>query len=150
MTQKLWTRKNKIQNRKAKLMESTPEQNAKIIQDYWQSHSAHCPVDKERLDLKLQSIVKAPISEYLLHGNCPSCDLEIRATSKDDPKFSTFRKWTEDDLSAIAKSYSQKKSAVCPVCDNPVKINSPVGLKAKPLILNCSRCGNNGQVVTNK
>lgn|SRR5664280_52419 len=147
---KSWTRRNKTQNRKAKLMESTPEQNAKIIQDYWQSHSAHCPVDKERLDLKLQPIVKAPISEYVLYGSCPSCKLIVKASSKDDPKFSKFRKWTEEDLSAIAKSYSQKKSATCPVCDNSLKIGAPTGLKAKPLILNCSRCGNNGQVVTNK
>jgi hypothetical protein len=131
-------------------MQSTAEQNAQIIQEYWPNGSARCPVDKERLNLKLQSIIKAPISEYLLHGNCPSCELEIRATSKDDPKFSSFRKWTEDDLSAVAKSYSTKKSAACPVCGNSVKINAPMGLKAKPLILNCSRCGNNGQVVTNK
>jgi len=131
-------------------MESTPEQNAKIIQDYWQSRRANCPVDKKQLNLKLQSISKAPISEYVLLGRCASCGLEVKAPSKDDPKFSKFRKWTEEDLSDIAKSYSQKKSAACPVCDNSVGINLVKGLQAQPLNLNCSRCGNNGQVLTNK
>lgn len=127
-------------------MKSTAEQNAQIIKDYWPSRSARCPADKTRLDLKLQSIVKAPISEYLLHGNCPSCQLEVVATSKDDPKFSTFRKWTEEDLSAIAKSYFQKQSAACPVCDNSVVVGKPVKLNAGTLlIVSCSRCGNNGK-----
>lgn len=126
-------------------MESTPEQNAKIIQEYWPSRSAHCPVDKKRLDLRLQTFPKAPISEYLLHGNCPSCELAIRATSKDDPKFSAFRKWTEEDLSAIAKSYSEKESAACPVCDNSVVINPKRFKDGTTLNIQCSRCGNNGQ-----
>lgn len=139
-------RRNKNREQKAKPMESTAKQNAQIIQDYWQSRSARCPVDKERLDLKLQSIVKAPISEYALYGSCPSCKLDVKASSKDDPQFSKFRKWTEEDLSAIAKNYSKKQSAACPVCDNSVEIGKPIKLNAGTLlIVSCSRCGNNGK-----
>ena len=115
-------------------MKWSSEQKVAVISQYWDRGEARCPLDNARLDITARSYPRG----YLLGIGCPVCCDRLCLGVEDDPRWKTFRSWTEAEVGALVAEYIKTGSAKCPVCSTNPKIErnqSTVGIL-------CPRCCN--------
>jgi len=118
------------------------EQTHQIIEQFWRSGTASCPVDNGPLKLRMH---KLRGGDYDLQAECLFCGKNKELRRADDPRRGQFRRWTNPEIERLVQVDLEGDHANCPVCGARVERSDPAASGSRPIIVRCFRCGNSNQ-----
>jgi len=115
----------------------TLKQREQILERAW-GDSATCPDDHEVLQVRLAEMVG---DDYRLQASCPKCGQHMTVGRGEDPRRTSFRRWTAEEIGAMVDSTLQGDVPQCPVCGAGVRIDETRHSTGIAVVLHCVRCG---------
>jgi len=118
----------------------SPEQLAKMVDDYWQHGRITCPSCRAIVSPHFHA---ADTGEYILIGSCPRGHGEMHLNRSHDPLAFRFRPWTDAEKKQMVDAQVEGRGVRCPVDGSAVKMTVHPTDAGMPIIMGqCYRCGN--------
>jgi len=113
----------------------SPAQCHSLVNDFWNRAGTRCPSD----GAAILSHFYAAAEGYLLVLACTHCGKKVQITRYSDPKFASFRRWTDAEAQALTVARGRDGAIRCPVCATQVHFRELAGGIG---FVECPRCGN--------